>query len=402
MSSWYDIKIQGFEVFSNSSQCFSEWYFQKSDRITREGNEANIGTKRHLYVTDAATARRRLALQGCDRRLLESEYERAIIDIEKEFEFATEYYPDDVATLRNAITGMTLDDWLSKLKVIVNEELDRRALHDNYQHTDAVINYLTSVGKWNSDNRYTSFPCITPDCYTLAVLEVTPDDAEVIMDCTDCVKAGSIAAFDTYIEYLQPRTYLYEIFKTSIHEIENIVHTVEVNNTLAKLLFAGVITALETYLSDTMRKLIFNNQAVIRRYVEFEDSFQKKIKISEIYLTLEKLEKDVSALLDKTSFHNIEETSKLYQNVLIVNFPREETLELKKAVEIRHDIVHRNGKTFKGEYRNITEQNVIALISSIVSFLEKIDDQIRNNLLFYENDNESDWSPNPRFQIIVM
>lgn len=402
MSSWYDIKIQGFEVFSNSSQCFSEWYFQKSDRITREGNEANIGTKRYLYVTDAATARRRLALQGCDRRLLESEYERAIIDIEKEFEFATEYYPDDVATLRNATTGMTLDDWLSKLKVIVNEELDRRALHDNYQHADAVINYLMSAGKWNSDNRYTSFPCITPDCYTLAVLEVTPDDAEVIMDCTDCVKAGSIAAFDTYIEFLQPRTYLYEIFKTSIHEIENIVHTVEVNNTLAKLLFAGVITAFETYLSDTMRKLIFNNQTVIRRYVEFEDSFQKKIKISEIYLTLEKLEKDVSALLDKTSFHNIEETSKLYQNVLIVNFPREETLELKKAVEIRHDIVHRNGRTFKGEYRNITEQNVIALISSVVSFLEKIDDQIRNNLLSYENDNESDWSPNPRFQIIMM
>ena len=402
MSSWYDIKIQGFGVFSNSSQCFSEWYFQKSDRIVREGNEANIGTRRYLYVTDAATARRRLALQGCDRRLLESEYEQAILDIEKEFEYSTEYYPDDVAALREAITGMTLDDWLSKLKVIINQELDRRVLHDNYQHADAVINYLTNVGKWNSDNRYTSFPCITPDCYTLAVLEVAPDDAEVIMDCTDCVKAGSIAAFDTYVEYLQPRTYFYEIFKTSIGDIEDIVHTVEVNHTLVKLLFSGVITALETYLSDTMRKLIFNNQAVIRRYVEFEDSFQKKIKISEIYLTLEKLEKDVSALLDKTSFHNIEETSKLYQSVLMVNFPRDETLELKKAVEIRHDIVHRNGKNFKGEHRNITEQNVIALISSVVSFIEKIDDQIRNNLLFYENDNESDWSPNPRLQPIMM
>lgn len=402
MSSWYDIKIQGFEVFSNSSQCFSEWYFQKSDRITREGNEANVSTRQYLYVTDAATARRRLALQGCDRRLLESEYELAILDIEKEFEYATEYYPDDVAALREAITGMTLDDWLSKLKVIVNEELDRRAPHDNYQHNDAAINYLTSIGKWNSDNRYTTFPCITPDCYTLAVLEVTPDNAEVIMDCTDCVRAGSIAAFDTYIEHLQPRTYLYEIFKTSIHDIENIVHTTEVNHTLAKFLFSGVITALETYLSDTMRKLIFNNQTVIRRYVEFEDSFQKKIKISEIYLTLERLEKDVSALLDKTSFHNIEETSKLYQSVLIVNFPREETLELKKAVEIRHDIVHRNGKTFKGEHRNITEQHVIDLITPVVSFLEKIDAQIRNNLLVYENDNESDWSPNPRFQITMM
>ncbi|QVI74885.1 HEPN/Toprim-associated domain-containing protein [Pseudomonas syringae] len=402
MSTWYDIKIQGFEVFSNSSQCFSEWYFQKSDRITREGNEANICTTRYLYVTDAATVRRRLALQGCDRRLLEREFERAILDIKEEFEYAIEYYPDDVATLREAITGMTLDDWLSKLKVIVNEKPDRRGPHDGYPQADEVINYLTSVGKWNSDNRYTSFPCITPECYTIAVLEVSPDDAEVIMDCTDCVKAGSIAAFDTYIEYLHSRTYLYEVFKTSIYDIENIVHTVEVNHTLAKLLFSGVITALETYLSDTMRKLIFNNQSVIRRYVEFEESFQKKIKISDIYTTLEKIEKDVSALLDKTSFHNIEEISKLYKGVLIVNFPRDETLELKKAVEIRHDIVHRNGKTFKGEYRNITEHNVIALISSVVSFLQNIDDQIRNNLLVYENDNESDWRPNPRFQIIVM
>lgn len=399
MSSWYDIKIQGFEVFSNTSQCFSEWYFQKADRITREGNEANIGTTRYLYVTDAATVRRRLALQGCDRRLLEWEFERAILDIEEEFEYAVEYYPDDVAALREAVTGMTLDDWLTKLKIMVNEKLDRRAPNDDYQHADAVINYLTSVGKWTSDNRYTSFPCITPESYTIAVLEVTPDDAEVIMDCTACVEAGSIAAFDTYIEYLQPRTYLYDIFKTSIHDIENIVYTTQVNHTLAKLLFSGVITALETYLSDTMRKLIFNNQAVIRRYVEFEDSFQKKIKISEIYMTLEKLEKDVSALLDKTSFHNIEETSKLYQSVLIVNFPRDQTLELKKAVEIRHDIVHRNGRTFKGEYRDITEQNVVSLISSVVSFLQNIDDQIRNNLLFYENDNESDWSPNPSFQI---
>lgn len=402
MSSWYDIKIQGFQVFSNSGQYFSEWYFQKSDRIVNFTDEPEPRHREYLYVTNAATLRRRLALHGCDRNLLELEYERAIIDIEKELDFASEYYPEDVATLREAIKTMTLDDWISKLKTIINMHLNQDDWDSNYQHSDPLVNYLSTPLRWASENRYTTFPCITPDCYTIAVLEATSDDAEVIMDCTDCVRSGSVSVFDTYTEHLQSRTNLYEIFKISTQEIENILYTVEVNHTLSKLLFAGIITALETYLSDTMRKLIFNNQAVIRRYVEHEESFHQKIKISDIYQKLERLDKDVSALLDKTSFHNIDETSKLYEAVLFVNFPKDETFELKKAVHIRHDIVHRNGKTFNGEERNVTESDVIALISLVVSFIQGIDDQIRNNLLFYENDNPSDWSPNPRFQIITM
>ncbi|XYQ84468.1 HEPN/Toprim-associated domain-containing protein [Pseudomonas syringae] len=388
MSSWYDIKIQGQTVYSNSSQCFSQWFFHKSDQVIRDADKSANEHREYLYVSDVATVRRRLALEGCDRNALELEYEKALLDIEQEFEYAAEYFPEDVTKLRSAIQDMTLDDWISKLKMISDKKLDTYAQGRQEPNPDPVLDYLLSTNKWYSDNRYTQFPCISPDCYILSFLEFAPDDAEVVMDCTDCVEARSINAFDTHIEHLQKRTNFYEILKVSTDEIENILHTTQDNPTLTKLLYSGTITALETYLSDTLRKLVLNNRTLMRRYVECEEHFNKNIKVNQIFQKFEQLEKEASTTLDRTSFHNIEEASKLYASVLLVTFPRDEVLDLKKAVSIRHDIVHRNGKTFKGEQRNITSKNVTDLISLMISFVEKIDAQIKNNLLNYENNSE--------------
>ncbi|CAI8789867.1 HEPN/Toprim-associated domain-containing protein [Pseudomonas sp. IT-P218] len=382
MSSWYDIKIQDHNVFENSSRHFEEWLFQKSDQVIREDE---LGTKEYLYLTDAATLKRRLTLRGCDRNMLEREFEEAIETLNLELEYAEEIIPAETAELRAAIHGMNLDFWLDKLQLIVENNMEPYLFDGQRIHNDPVIDYLLCVNRWPTETRYTSFPCMTPDGYAVAVLQFAAPDAEVVMNCTDLVRAQTTDVFDNYIEHLQEHTDLYKVFQTSTLEIENILHTTAENSTLAKLLYAGVITAMETYLSDTMRKLVLNHQAVMQRFVESSENFNKNMKISDIFNRLEKLEKEVSAELDKTSFHNLPEAAKLFQDVLIVDFPEDSTSSLKGCVHIRHDIVHRNGKTFKGIERNFKSDDVTSLINLVKNFLENIDNQIKTNLLIYEN-----------------
>lgn len=77
----------------------------------------------------------------------------------------------------------------------------------------------------------------------------------------------------------------------------------------------------------------------------------------------------------------MEKTPALFKAVLDTNFPSENMGQLIQAVDIRHDIVHRNGKNTKGKMTEIVKGDVLELLDLVDSTVRFLDTQIKDGLL---------------------
>ena len=138
---------------------------------------------------------------------------------------------------------------------------------------------------------------------------------------------------------------------------------------------------METYLSDTVKKQILTREPIRRRFVQTNEAFKEKIVVQEIFRKLESLNEEIIQTIDMMSFHNLDKTTGLYKLVLDTQFPTTNIAELKKAVERRHDIVHRNGKTSEGKLLEVTMDDVAKLIEVVDATIQHIDKQVKDGLL---------------------
>nr|WP_162096488.1 HEPN domain-containing protein [Enterobacter mori] len=153
--------------------------------------------------------------------------------------------------------------------------------------------------------------------------------------------------------------------------------------------FSSIITALEAYIGDIMKREVLNNETLKRRFVEKSGVFtEQKMKVEAIYNFLDGLDKRITEELDNTSFHNIQTTRKMLREVLLIEIPNNLVSELNRAVIKRHDIVHRNGRSPNGQSINVTRENVMELINLVVQCIENIDQQVLDALTKDNDENE--------------
>lgn len=144
---------------------------------------------------------------------------------------------------------------------------------------------------------------------------------------------------------------------------------------LFRLLYANVITAIETYLSDLFISAIEKDPHLKRRFVETTPDFQKeKFAFSMAYAIVEEVEARVRAQLLKVVWHRIDAVQQMFRDTLGIPFP-EELGGLFAAILIRHDLVHRNGKSPDGLEHDINRTKIGALIEVARSLITHIDDQ---------------------------
>lgn len=399
MSSWSGIEIGGMVIFETQNH-YDEWYFKKSERVVEKILAKNYypisdhfgeseTVKIYRYKTTAEKIRRRLLLQGYDKHTLIKEFDtqrqQMIEDCVEMIKLSPDY---KFAERLRILQESTLDDWLIRLKRIYEEKL-RSSDYGNpdKDYGDGLLNLMLSTDHFVFSDHPTAggfdFPCLSHETYAVALLEFLPNDAECILDVTDLVEAGWTDGFDDVIEFHQEHTKFYSIFKASLNEILVLTKLAPENVSLARMLFANVITVLETYLSDTFKKQVIKRDAILRRFIKHHDAFNKNSKrysISEIYDVMDNLLTRVNSEIDKMSFHNMETVPGLYQFVLSTNFPKE-LGELVKAVHIRHDIVHRNGKNPQGVETSVSMQNVVEVASLVDTVILHIDRQVKDGLL---------------------
>jgi hypothetical protein len=146
--------------------------------------------------------------------------------------------------------------------------------------------------------------------------------------------------------------------------------------TLQYMLYAKVVTCLEVYLYNVFKYLVRKDGKFFRLFVETFHRFKgTKFKLSEFFRLFDSIEKYAFDEIEKVSFHNLAHVKDLYRNVLGIEFPND-MVPLYKAVDIRHDILHRNGKNKNGDLQNISKADVEDIVNQVVNFVSLINESL--------------------------
>lgn len=218
------------------------------------------------------------------------------------------------------------------------------------------------------------------------VIEKTVEKLEDDFECFEWSKIPKDRDVNNY--YLEKLgTNLYKEFKTSIGYINKLSRPIdgpytlrsELEAPLNRMLYANIITAMESYLSDAFRKVVLSREDKLRLFVETTKEFQyQKISLSDIFNRMDKIKQEVSDYLAGISFHNIGKVEALYRGTLGIEFPKDSTRRIHKAIAIRHDIVHRNGKNSDdGKLHEIDHEKIKSLSTEVNKFLRELDKKLR-------------------------
>ncbi len=188
--------------------------------------------------------------------------------------------------------------------------------------------------------------------------------------------------YDDYIlNTIAPPSEHITSFRSNIENIRKLVKTkVEPNQQqfFLRILFASVITAMETYFSDRFVSSITGNTKALRKFVETFPTFKKEvIKLSEIYAKSDNLEHRARlTLLSEVVWHRLINISKMFRDTFGVEFPKDSDLaDLLRSIDIRHDLIHRSGKTKDGKEHTITPEGIEKLVDEVDKLIVLIDGQ---------------------------
>lgn len=401
MGSYAGLNIKNHELLSWKNT-YDEWYFSKQDRV-REITEEDDSKSFIGYRVDVRTLRRRLQLAGHDLRSAERDFNDTrmlwIEEMKESLQWHREnqekkpeqFHVDMIEEITSELEVIQVhefNDWLLALPLVLSKAKDNleQGIYDQKVHIENepllsfMLSSLSGVYDDNQGFAGATFPCRYVETYAVVLLEISNDDDACELDITDLINGGWVDDFNDIAQVQAGDTQFHEHFKLSLDELSTLNASSE-NKVLQRMVFASVITAMEAYLSDTMKRHVLNRSAIKRRFVESHQSFKDKIARKDVFKFLDTLDKTLNDEIDKISFHNVDTIKDLYNDVLLCNFPEDKLSDLRPSVLKRHDIVHRNGKKTDGSVVAVSQDDVNSLIELVYGIIKHIDMQIIDGLL---------------------
>ena len=167
------------------------------------------------------------------------------------------------------------------------------------------------------------------------------------------------------------------LFKETHSDTEKTIEAIEelpqeIKDNLYRLLYANIISRMEAYLCDTIVNYVLSCEAHKRQFVQnYEPLATQKFQMSAIYAKYESLDKIIKGALTSIVYHDIELVKKLYKKVAVVELPYTKAIE--EAIQIRHDIVHRNGKDKEGKLHSVSRVDIEILSDRVKDFIYEVD-----------------------------
>lgn len=206
---------------------------------------------------------------------------------------------------------------------------------------------------------------------------------DLSMDCQEWTSAEKPSDYeDGFLELILSDNKYFTSFNDSIEHINEIL-AANIGGAaqahLFGLLYVSVITAVETYLSDAFINIVLNDSGHLRTFVEKNPEFAKKtLNLSEVFSKHEGIKDEVKEYLLSQLWHNVKKIKPMYKTTLDVSFPAD-LGTIFKAIIIRHDLVHRNGKNKDGEQVEVTKEMIEALIADASGFINHVNEQLDAN-----------------------
>lgn len=235
-------------------------------------------------------------------------------------------------------------------------------------------------------------------------LDGTPDDETSILGTSILVKVKGkavkkgvweVAEYEVVeADFYPPDDYLdeeqleailsnTEFYRTFIDEISslqllNTLHIVDLkaHKTLKRQIYIGTIACLETYLSDAFINTVLSKKSYLRSFfASFKDFKEQKLGMNELLERADQAEDIAKKAMLEVIYHHLAKVKKMYESTLAISFP--DFSAVQSDVGIRHDLVHRNGKTKKDQEIAIDTAKVNEVIVRVVNFVDQIDRELK-------------------------
>lgn len=142
-------------------------------------------------------------------------------------------------------------------------------------------------------------------------------------------------------------------------EASNSLQSLEIGNhetrkILLRQIFITIIGAIETFLSDQFISKTLSSDCHLEAFVANHPEFKKqKVSVSDIFNVSRSIRERAKTLMVSTIYHKLSMVREMYTKTFSVDFP--DISEIQKYVLIRHDLVHRNGKTTEGKLVTVND-----------------------------------------------
>lgn len=181
--------------------------------------------------------------------------------------------------------------------------------------------------------------------------------------------------YEEQFEAILANKFFYDSFQNEISNVRQLndiqLESPELLIVLKRQLYITAIGALETFLSETFINVTNENSDYFRNFVETYPNFkERKFQLNEIYGEYDKLQDTAKKEMLEVIYHNLAKVRNMYVSTFKIEFP--DISELSKAVNTRHDLVHRNGKTKDGADVTVNKEIVTELLNQISIFVEHI------------------------------
>lgn len=144
---------------------------------------------------------------------------------------------------------------------------------------------------------------------------------------------------------------------------------------LYRQLYASLISIMEAYLFERLLSAIDKNENLLANFFLFYNGAHN--------FDEHDIKKARKYLMENILYHNLDTVSNIYSETFKFRFPSCE--KIKKAIKLRHDIVHRNGKTANADSLIVSRKDIEHLSDNIKEFISNLEYNICNPSLPFKN-----------------
>ncbi|QIE99920.1 hypothetical protein G5574_23340 (plasmid) [Pantoea stewartii] len=409
MSTCVGVEIDGLSVEDYQNH-HRTWFFKPGDRVREnlEGHEngrlpddAFIG-----FRASAASIRRRMMLAGYDLQSCERHFNENLRSVIEATEWVLQNDDDrrhadsEDKSVRvdayrlflDAVRNTSFQHWLTALPeaITLNKHVCQsgvfsglpvwRVLSEN-PLVNAMLSDIPLYTEFSHTGLF-NFPCSDSHFFQLALLTCCNDDAVCELNIAPLIQSGYEDDFRDLDEIQRQETYPHIFSRQSLEEIISLSASQADNPSLQRMCYASIITSMEAYLGDILRREIFARPAVKERFVASYEPFKKhKFNLTELYARLSVIDTDIKEVLDGLSLHKIDIAMNIFASTLLTEFPSSQLPFIHRAVKLRHHIVHRNGRDEDGTLLSFNHETVSRLAQEVLAFTRAVDAQILDGLV---------------------
>ena len=147
------------------------------------------------------------------------------------------------------------------------------------------------------------------------------------------------------------------------------------------MLYSSIISALEAVFCDRISREIVRSDATIDRVFDNHHKFKSwKVPIAEIHKIYRSRNAIVLDHLNSIVWRRTQDVERVYEAALAERFDFRRAW-LSEAIEKRHDIVHRNGRTKEGAILAISPHDFVTLHDKAEALVIELDEWVSDRVV---------------------